>query len=87
MVACHSQKGKLRLCERTWGVWDWMCEFGLFLKPQFCFRTHRPGEMGGSGSGPLPLHVSHPSPFLTTWHLHAPGAHESLAWGDGAVVW
>ena len=51
------------------------------LKPLFCFRTHRPGETGSSGSGPLPLKVSHPSLLITTYHLHAVGAHKGLAWG------
>lgn len=56
-------------------------ECWLTLKPLFCFRTHRPGETGSSGSGPLPLKVSHPSLLITTYHLHAVGAHKGLAWG------
>lgn len=68
-------------------VWDWIREFWLIPKPHFCFRTHRPGEMGSSGSGPLALKVSHPSLLITTYHLHSAGAHKSLAWGDGAIVW
>lgn len=41
----------------------------------------------GSGSGPLPLQVSHPSLLIATYYRHAAGAHKSLAWGAGTIVW